>query len=200
IPFVIVTSNCGVTLVSGVPLQTGGLCASTSSGKFPTRVTNSGLGDLLLTGRYYLVNETDLLPSLMISARVKAPTADSNKGLGTGEWDEGFGVGLTKRFTDNLIAFLDAGYTFIGNPPGAELRNQWSYDAGVGYYVFPTVLVSVSYEEARALVSGFQNPRDILGVVSWKITPAIRLNTSLELGLSNGAPEYGVSLGGSLRF
>jgi hypothetical protein len=157
---------------------------------------------VLLIGRYYLYTEQEngILPSVMISGRVKAPTADRDRGLGTGEWDEGGGLGLTKLLTDRLVALADAGYTFIGDPNGVDLRNQWSYDVGLGYYFRPTLLGSVYYEEARAVVSGFQNPRDIFAGLSWRITQNFRLNAGLEKGLSTGAPEYGASIGASLRF
>ncbi len=203
IPYVTVTSNCGVTVVSGVPLRTGGLCPSTTaSGTFPSRVTESGVGDVLLIGRYYLYTEQEngLLPSIMLSGRVKAPTADRDRGLGTGEWDEGGGIGLTKLLTDRLIALADAGYTIIGKPEGVDLRNQWSYDVGLGYYFLPALLGSVYYEEARALVSSFQNPRDVFMGLSWKITQTLRLNGGVEKGLSTGAPDYGASIGASFRF
>jgi hypothetical protein len=204
IPYVTITSNCGVTLVSGVPLRTGGLCPTTTSpdGTFPKRVTESGLGDVLLIGRYYLYTEQErgLMPSIMVSGRVKAPTADKDRGLGTGEWDEGAGLGLTKLLTDNLVSFADAGYTIIGKPEGVDLRNQWSYDVGLGYYFLPTVLGSVYYEEARALLSGFQNPRDVFFGASWKLTQTFRLNAGFVKGLSSGAPDYGANVGVSLRF
>jgi hypothetical protein len=204
IPYVSVTSNCGVTLVNGVPLRTGGLCPSTTSpsGTFPSRVTESGLGDLLLIGRYYLYTEqTDgLMPSVMVSGRVKAPTADRDRGLGTGEWDEGVGLGLTKMLASKLVGFTDVGYTFIGKPDGANLRDQWSYDVGLGYYVLPTVLVSLYYEEARAVVPTFENPRDVFLATSWRVTNDFRLNAGLVKGLSSGAPEYGASVGASMRF
>ena len=200
IPFVTITSNCGVTLVSGVPLQTNGLCPQQPSGKFPTRVTNSGLGDVLLRGRYTVLQESGVMPSVALTARVKIPTADRDRGLGTGEWDEGLGLTLTKSLTKELLGFADAGYTFIGNPPGSDLRNQWSYDIGLGYILTSSVLISVYYEEARALVAGFQNPRDILTSMTWAMTSALRFTTSFEAGLSTGAPEYAVNVGLSIRF
>jgi hypothetical protein len=204
IPYVTITSNCGVTVVNGVPLRTGGLCPSTttSTGTLPSRVTESGLGDVLLIGRYYLYTEREngLLPSIMVTGRVKAPTADRDRGLGTGEWDEGGGIGLTKRLTDKLIGLADAGYTIIGKPEGVNLRNQWSYDVGLGYYFLPTLMGSLYYEEARALVPGFQNPRDVFMGLSWKVTQTVRFNTGFVKGLSNAAPEYGASFGASFRF
>jgi outer membrane putative beta-barrel porin/alpha-amylase len=203
IPYVTITSNCGVTVVNGVPLRTGGLCPSTTStGTLPSRVTQSGIGDVLLIGRYYLYTEAEngLLPSITVTGRLKAPTADRDRGLGTGEWDEGGGIGLTKRLTDKLIGLADAGYTIIGKPEGVNLRNQWSYDVGLGYYFLPTLMGSVYYEEARALVPGFQNPRDAFMGLSWKVTQTVRFNTSFVKGLSNAAPEYGASVGVSFRF
>jgi hypothetical protein len=202
IPYVTVTSNCGVTVVSGEPLRTGGLCPRTTGGTFPTRVTASGLGDVLLIGRYYLYTESDqgLLPSVLVSGRIKAPTADRDRGLGTGEWDEGVGLGLTKLLTEKLVGLADVGYTIIGQPDGFDLRNQWSYDVGFGYYFSPTLLASVYYEEARALVADFQNPRDIFAGLSWRVTQDFRLNAGVEKGLSSGAPEYGASVGASMRF
>ena len=205
IPYVTVTSNCGVTLVSGQPLPTGGLCSQRTpngSGTLPSRVTQSGLGDVLLIGRYYLhiEQEPGVLPSILLSARIKAPTADRNKGLGTGEWDEGIGLGLIKLITTKFIAFGDIGYTFIGNPPGANLQNQWSYDLGLGYYFLPTVLGSIYYEEASALVSSFQNPRDIFMAASWFVTRDLWLNAGFIKGVSSGAPQYGGNVGVIYRF
>ena len=204
IPYVEVTSNCGVTVVSGQPLRTGGLCPRTpsASGTFPSRVTESGLGDVLLIGRYYLhiEQEPGWIPSILLSGRIKAPTADRDRGLGTGEWDEGVGLGLIKLITNKFIGFADAGYTIIGKPQGVNLRNQWSYDVGLGYYFLPTVLGSVYYEEARALVSSFQNPRDIFMAASWFITQDFWLNAGFIKGLSSGAPEYGGTVGFIYRF
>jgi len=210
IPYVTVTSNCGVTLLSGAPQRTTGLCANSPSttppggaGTRTGRVTASGLGDVLLIGRYFLYTEREgggAMPSILVSGRVKAPTADRDQGLGTGEWDEGAGLGLMKILSDNLIALADAGYTYIGKPPGVSLRNQWSYDAGLGYYFAPSVLGTLYYEEARALISGLQNPRDIFAGLTWKITQDFRLTAGVEKGLTSGAPEFGGSVGASLQF
>ena len=202
IPYVTVTSNCGVTFVSGEPIRTGGLCPNTPSGTRPGRVTESGMGDVLLIGRYYLHIEREggMLPSILVSGRVKAPTADRDRGLGTGEWDEGASLGVTKLLTNKLVGLADLGYTFIGDPPGTNLRNQWSYDVGLGYYILPTLLATVYYEEARSLVSGFQNPRDIFAAFSWRIKQDFRLHAGVEKGLSSGAPEYGFSVGAAMQF
>ena len=47
----------------------------------------SGLGDIILKGRYYAVEQDGPLPFIDLVGSIKFPTADEDKGLGTGEAD-----------------------------------------------------------------------------------------------------------------
>jgi hypothetical protein len=49
--------------------------------------TEDGLGDILLKGEYVLLAEQAALPEITGSLKIKFPTADEDKGLGTGEFD-----------------------------------------------------------------------------------------------------------------
>lgn len=209
IPYISITGDCGVTLLSGTPNRTGGTCPTrtitTRSGRGITRTqqartTESGLGDMILRGRYYLLDGSDVIPTVALIGRVKIPTADSAKGLGTGRFDETLGLELTQRLPSDFVMFADGGYTFIGHVPGAGFRNQWYYDVGLGYYFTKTLLGSLYYEEWRSVVQGFQNPQVLLWALNWTATKAVRLTSALQIGLSDGAPDYGVTLGANLRF
>ena len=48
------------------------------------KVTTTGIGDVILRGRYYLVEEQDYVPLIAVTARLKLPTANASQGLGTG--------------------------------------------------------------------------------------------------------------------
>jgi len=212
IPYISITGSGAVTVLSGVPNRTSGSGSSGggASGKGkkagtvpptdPTESTESGLGDIILRGRYYLLDERGPFPTLALTGRIKIPTADEDRGLGTGEFDEGFGVEVTKKLVGNWVGFLDLGYTFIGDPPGLDLRNQWNYDLGLGYYFTKDLLGSLYYEEWRAIVAELPNPRDLLFAVNYKATSLLRFNASMQLGLSDGAPDYGLTGGISFRF
>ena len=165
-----------------------------------TSSTESGLGDIVLRGRYYLIEEQDLIPLVAVTGRIKFPTADEGRGLGTGEFDEGFGVELSKTLFADWIAYLDGGYTLIGDPTGLDLNNQWYFDVGAGYYITDNLLASVFYEEFRALREGNSNPRDFLFSLFLKATSAWRLTTSVLVGVSDGAPDYEFTGGLSYRF
>ncbi len=222
IPFVSVTSNGTATLVGGQPIQTlpgrclkkGGTEIDTDkpeclallnagqgvAGQAAQKVTNSGLGDIILRGRYYLVEERDYVPLIAITGRLKIPTASEGKGLGTGAFDHGYGIEVSKLIGEKWLAFLDGGYNFIGNPDGVELQNQYWYDVGAGYYFTKNLLASLYFEEYRALVPGLVNIRDFFFAMNYKASAAWRFNGGVAVGVSNGAPDYVVSLGTSYRF
>lgn len=221
IPFVSVTSNGTATLVGGQPIQIQDNCfrksgtefkfddpdcvAQLNAGQTTTqqvsrKETHSGLGDIILRGRYYVVEERDYVPLIAITGRLKLPTASEGKGLGTGALDHGYGVEMSKLIGEKWLAFLDGGYNFIGNPDGIELQNQYWYDVGAGYYFTKSLLGSVYFEEYRALVPGLVNIRDVFFAMNYKASAAWRFNGGVAVGVSNGAPDYVVSLGTGYRF
>jgi hypothetical protein len=217
IPFVTATTDGGTTLVGGNPVRvdnsgpgsgssTGCSNSGQGSGNCLTgrapgqNATESGLGDIILRGRYYLVEEKDWTPLIAITGRLKLPTADETRGLGTGKMDEGVGTEVSKRLGDNWITFLDGGFNIIGRPDGLNLRNQWWYDVGGGYYFAKNLLGTVYFEEYRSLVSGTQNIRDVFFGMSYRASSEWRFNGGVAVGLSNGAPDHVVSVGTSYRF
>ncbi|MEC4888552.1 MAG: transporter [Nitrospira sp.] len=228
-PFVSVTSDGRTTLVGGSATRiddnggsnsgtgsgtgTDGGCSgkgSNVSGKnrvcgLTTRnpgqkVTTSGLGDIILKGRYYVVEEKDYVPLIAVTGRMKLPTASASQGLGTGAFDYGFGVEMSKMLGEKWIAFLDGGYNIIGDPDGLTLQNQHWYDVGAGYYVTKSMLLSAYYEEYRAIAPGFVNARDIFIATNYTASSAWRFNGGLTLGLSDGAPDFALTVGTSYRF
>lgn len=221
IPFVSVTSNGTTTLVGGQPTPIGNNCFRHGGTEFrldkpecvallnagqlvvgqaAQKVTHSGLGDIILRGRYYVVEEKDYVPLIALTARMKLPTASESKGLGTGAFDHGYGVEMSKLLSQKWIAFLDGGYNFIGDPDGRELQNQYWYDIGAGYYLTKDLLASVYFEEYRSLVADLVNIRDFFFAFNYKASAAWRFNGGLMVGVSNSAPDYALSLGTSYRF
>jgi len=218
IPFVTATSDGRVTLVGGNPVvvqdNRGSNSGSGSSscepgedkpscltGRTPgKKTTTAGLGDIILKGRYYVVEEGDFLPLIAVTGRMKLPTASASQGLGTGAFDYGFGVEMSKMLGEKWIAFLDGGYNIIGDPDGLTLQNQHWYDVGAGYYVTRDLLASVYYEEYRAITPGFVNARDVYFAMNYTASAAWRFSGGVTLGLSDGAPDFALTIGTSYRF
>jgi len=124
--FVRLDAPANIVVVEGLPQRTG---AATTA-----REANSGFGDVILRGRYYLVEDPgpdSWIPTLAPFVKVKIPTADETKGLGTGEVDYGFGLEWDKSFGPFFI-FGDVSYTFIGDPPGQDFRDRPGASFGAG--------------------------------------------------------------------
>ena len=221
-PFICIKGIGNVTVISGAPVRTeltgsqpgrgqtdrsGSSERTTRAAAQPAAVVTAkettlcGVGDLVARGRYFLVDERGWMPTIAIRAHVKAPTASAADGLGTGRPDEGVGLEVSRTFGPGITAMVDGGYTVIGKPAGADYRNTWWYDVGIGRDLAKgAVNLSVFFEEYSAIVPGLENARDILAAVSLKGAGGWRLQLSGEIGLSDGAPAHGLTLGASRRF
>jgi len=191
--FVRLDAPGNVVVVDGQPQKTQG--ASTA------REINSGFGDMVFKGRYYLVDDpgpTSWIPTLAPFAKLKAPTADEKKGLGTGEVDWGFGVEWDKSFGAFFI-YGDASYTIMGSPPGQDFRNRPGASIGAGYRVTPAITVSTLLDWRRAIASG-ADPMELNGMVTFRVSRTISVTPNVFVGLSNGSPDWGAGVELSWKF
>ncbi len=180
---------------------TDGLPTTQGSGALAQDVSTCGMGDIIVRGRYYVLDERGWRPTIAVRAHFKAPTASADAGLGTGRPDEGIGVEVSRMIGGGFMAMVDGGYTLIGKPEGFEFNNRWWYNVGAAKSLANGVAnVSVFFEEYRTIVPGFENPRDILAVLSLKSASGWRVQLLGEFGISNGAPDLGFIVGASRRF
>ncbi|HXH11715.1 MAG TPA: transporter [Alphaproteobacteria bacterium] len=86
----------------------------------PQRV--AGIGDVVIAAKARL----PILPfgiKLALAPFLKIPTADEDRGLGTGELDGGGLLILTREFTDTQKLHFNAGYTVVGDVPEQRLKD-----------------------------------------------------------------------------
>ena len=189
-----VDSAGDVTLVAGQPVAT-----DTAAGG---RRVDQGFGDIVLKGRYYLVEDSGELtswPSITPLLRLKIPTARSPE-LGTGEPDFGFGVEFDKTFGGSFIVFGDLTYTIIGEPAGQNFRNRTGFSIGGGYRVSPTITVSGLLDWRRAITERESDPVDLIGFLSFKLSPTFTATPYLSVGLTNGSSDVGIGVELSYKF
>jgi hypothetical protein len=190
IPYISQTGSSDVTNIDGTVFQT-----KLTPG---APVTNSGVGDLILRGSYYLFSESRNVPfDLNLTAKIKVPTADDSRGLGTGEFDTGFGLEFAKTLPSGFTGYLDIYYTAIGDPPGLDLEDRVSFDAGFSLKIAPQWTMSAFYEESTPLLKSNSHLRDLLLSFEFKANSRSRLFFGTTLGLTDTSPEYGLSLGAS---
>lgn len=178
-----------------------GQAAPTDRGEDRRRV-DEGFGDIVLKGRYYLLQDTGelaSLPSITPLLRLKIPTADSPE-LGTGEPDFGFGVEFDKLFGRSFIVFGDVTYTIIGEPAGEDFRNRPGASIGAGYRVSELITVSGLLDWRRAITDRQSDPVDLLGFVSFKLAPTFTATPYVSVGLTDGSADFGLGVELSFKF
>jgi hypothetical protein len=191
--FIYLDAPSDVTIVDGRPTITG------TPG---TRDTATGIGDTVIRGRYFLVDDPgpgSWLPGLAPFVKLKLPTGDEDEGLGTGEVDGGFGIEYDKQFGEIFFIFGDASYTFMGDPPDQNFRDRPAASVGVGARL-GTFTASLLLDWRRALLSGSDDPLELLASLAYKVSPSTTLTPYAFVGLSEGSPDWGIGFELSYRF
>jgi len=163
--------------------------------------TIAGLGDIAFNANYYLLEEDKNAPlDVTLTGYLKAPTASSREGLGTGQLDGGPGLGFTKKLMFNFKAIADASFAFIGRVPGQDTKDQLSLDAGLEYDFNPQTTATVKYEYSNATSKGTAQSEDMALSLDYKLNDDWKLNGEATIGLSNGSPEETFLLGATVLF
>jgi hypothetical protein len=187
VPYVEIDSSGGQTVIGGTVVEGEG-----GSG--------TGLGDVVLKGSYGAIQNYDHEFFLDVVGRLKLPTADESEGLGTGEADAGAGVELSKRIGTRYVGFGGASYTVIGDPPDTDYDNRVAYDVGLGYQFSPVLTCSVFYEVRTAVSEDSEDDHTVSFYANGRLSDSTRAFAGLDVGLTDGAADYGYSVGGSYRF
>lgn len=154
--------------------------------------TESGVGDVIARGG------RELLPggwpfSLYGSLAVKLPTADEDKGLGTGKTDVGAFASLSRELEGTRLSLL-GGYIKVGDPPGVDLDDVLLYGVGLSRLLGRTRFYG-SLEGRTASVSGADAPREINAGFFHPLNRRHSMKGNAFVGLNDGGPRFGASLG-----
>jgi len=152
-----------------------------------------GIGDVLLRGGAVLLQETSFGLSLGGGAAVKLPTADENKGLGTGEADYAASASLQQRLREYRVTVL-AGYLLTGDPAGIEYQDGLFYGVGLARSFTATTLYA-ALEGRRAALAGFDNPQEVSVGFFHLFNADYAVKGHVFVGLNDGGPDRGGSLG-----
>ncbi len=155
--------------------------------------SESGVGDVLLHAGMILVPEGKKGFSSDGSIGVKLPTASDTKGLGTGETDYGAFLGLHQRLGEYKLT-LNGGYIKVGQPANVTYNDIYLFDIGVSR-AFGFTQVYAYFEQRKAPIPGAKNPQEINLSLFHVLNIDYALRASGFVGLNDGGPSSGFSLG-----
>ena len=211
VPFTCIRGNGGIVIVNGMPVrqerldgaQTDTTTRTPTDGTTRTGTTTTtvqpvrhcGLGDIVLRGRY-CDRRARLDPD---DCRSRArQDADGQRGA-RARHRKARRRRRRRDLTDNrrgLLAMVDGGYTIIGDRVGDEFDNSW--------WRHRTRAGPCRRRESQRLRRGIpgarpgiENAREALAAVSLRSASGWRVQFSGSVGLSDGAPDHGFTVGAS---
>lgn len=158
-----------------------------------TETTESGLGDIWLGATYSFDDTIGDDIYLDLGAKVKVPTADEDKGLGTGETDYTFQADLFKAM-GQLTPFATVAYKIKGDSPGLDLDNVIYLSGGADYRLSDTRHVGASLDYQEAASSRSDDALELFGYLSQKLDQSWSVTIYGYKGLQDGSPDYGVGV------
>ncbi|MSM39415.1 MAG: hypothetical protein GJT30_07330 [Geobacter sp.] len=161
--------------------------------------SQSGLGDMKLSAGYLLYSEEEFVPAIRPNFYVKLPTADKNKYLGTGAFDEGIAVELTKWFGD-WFADGELGYAFQGKSTVLPVKDYLYYYAGGGYQLSEKLQPMLLLKGSTATVEGASALLEARLKVKYQLTKHTGIDGYLAKGIEKASPDYGMGLAVSYDF
>jgi len=187
IPWVQITGPGGITAEGEI------INLETKTGSVSTE---SGLGDIVGSLTYSFDSFGSNLPLVDVTAKIKFPIADENKGLGTGEFDYTIQGDIFKPL-GNLTLLGTLGYKFKGDPPGSDLNDVIKASAGMNYKFNDQYSSGILLDFQEATSRNSEDTIDLFAYLTWKINRSISLTGYGATGFTDGAPakEIGLQVG-----
>ena len=156
------------------------------------RRTESGLGDIVASAFYNLRDERKTGLGVDVGAKIKLPTADEGKGLGTGETDYSLQADFFKPLGGALTGFGSLGYRWYGDPPGVDLRNVPYGSIGASYRMSEDTTIGAAYDYRPRIVSGGSALSEATGFWSKRMSREWKLQLYGVVGFADASPDAGI--------
>jgi hypothetical protein len=187
-------------LIPGLPGSGGGTTnngnPSNSTPARPDSNSESGLGDTV-------VGATRMLGPVLgpvqvdLTARVKLPTADEDKGLGTGETDY-YAQADVYFVGERFIPFGTLGYRIMSDSDRYQLENGAYVSVGSAYRLNETTRSGVSLDWRQRVVDGGDDATEASVFVAHDFDANWNLIVYALTGFTEASPDFGT--GGSIGY
>ena len=183
---VVVTAGGGGGMGMG-----GGASPINRSSTITSTRTDSGFGDVVLTGSHAIVST--VTARIDLTGKIKFGTADEKDNLGTGENDYAVQLDLENNLNSHSI-FGSAGYKILGDPPGTDFRNVFYGSIGFSHRLDAVRTAGLAYDAQQSALSGASGQSELTLFLSNKLDKKTKLTGYVLKGLADGSPDWGLGI------
>lgn len=170
------------------------------SGSRAAQVSAAGLGDVSFNLTYEVPAWSANAPFIDISAEFKAPTADPQRGLGTGRMDAGVQIDLY-QLVGQLTVFASAGYRYRRvSPFYAGLENSFLASLGASANWSDALQYGLIYDFRQAASAFTGETHELLPYLSWSLSPAWSVMLYTVTGFTEDSADFAAGMQLSRRW
>lgn len=164
----------------------------------PTASSESGLGDIY-AGATYAFGSIGGEVNMAATVRVKLPTADEDRGLGTGAADY-YGELVFYRTFNTVTPFLTVGYRVLGDTDTYDLKDGAYGALGAHVRVSPATVITPLVNWRRQIVAGGDDSCDAMLMVTHDVSAHWQIVGYVLKGFGDASPDVGASLAVNRKF
>jgi hypothetical protein len=181
-------------------IRIDGPAANTGTGGAPrpTTESESGLGDIYASATYRF-GETFGPVNLAFTGRVKFPTADEIKGLGTGENDY-YGQFDFYRTFGSATPFASLGYRVLGDSLLYQLEDGVFASAGSHFRVSAATVWTIAVNWGERIFAAGDASTDAVVAITHDLDARWQLSGYALKGFTDASPDHGAGLQANYRF
>lgn len=189
-------------------VKQSGRQAGQGSGRGKNRITlidttsyrQSGFSDPTVSASFTLLSNRTHGTILTLNGSMKIPFADPANGFGTGAWDGGLGISISKRITQKIMVYGNSMYWSLGDMEELELNNALSYGVGVGLFLNNgDVILNTFLNGMTKIAEEFSAPASLNLGAGFNVHNRVFINTTISGGLSEASPDLSIGMGWSIR-
>jgi len=150
-----------------------------------------GIGDLAIGAKWQLIETCPFGARHALMPTVKLPTADDDKGLGSGETDCDLTWVTSRDLGEKAGAHLNFGYSWIGGPDDNVLH----YGLAIDYQIVNAIQWVGEVFAAKELTTGTDTVVQYNTGLRWNPTDSLTLDIAGGSKLSGDAPDLTATAG-----
>ncbi|ALO46085.1 transporter [Pseudohongiella spirulinae] len=162
--------------------------------------SESGAGDVLLNLTYEVPTISNRLPFFDIGVEIKIPTADENRGLGTGKVDSSMQLDFFQT-VGNITLFGTAAWKYRQSSEFfPQLRNSWLLSAGASIPLTDSTQVGFFYDYQQAVSDFSGATREWVPYVNWRLSDRWSLMLYAVKGFTDDSADRAAGMQLGLRW
>lgn len=155
--------------------------------------TEQGLGDTILEAGLALDSFMNTAVALDLIGKIKLPTADEDKELGTGEQDYSLQLDMAWQY-GKILPYASLGYKLMGSSQAYQLEDGWFGTAGFNYKVSTEFSWGSEFEAREPVSASSEGVRELVTYINWKTSSDWSINSYAVFGFSDGSPDAGIGI------